>query len=72
MVTMIAVTELPASPPPAVLAEVYAALGRTAELAAAGIEVDFAPDDDGRLAITLRDGDGVRALRPSAVFDLLD
>lgn len=65
-------TELPASPPASVLAEVYAAHRRMEELAREGVDVDFGHDPHGRLAIKLRDGADARPLRPSDVFSLLD
>lgn len=64
-------TDLPATPPPGVLAEVYAAYRRVEALAEDGVSVDFAHDGSGRLAITLRDRAGARALRPSQALDLL-
>lgn len=63
---------LPSQPPLSVLREVYAAYEWTGRMAEAGIEVDFDPDPDGRLAISLRQGASRRFVRPSEVFDLLD
>jgi hypothetical protein len=69
---MASTVNIPATPPAAVLAEVYAAYRRITELAERGTEVDFGHDAAGHLAITLRDAAGERRLRPSDALFLLD
>jgi hypothetical protein len=65
--------DIPAAPPPEVLAEVYAAHERIEELAAAGFHVDFARDAaTGRVSVTLRTPQGDGRIALGDVFDLLD
>jgi hypothetical protein len=65
--------DIPASPPPGVLAAVDAAFVRAGQLRAAGREVHFAVDPERGLVIQERTlgGEVLRTLRPSAALDLI-